>query len=116
MRMSNMGIVSVTAIVFMWLTAFMPVSSAELGDPQRGHDIAQNKCAKCHAINLDGVSPISQAPPFRTFSRKWPIESLEEALAEGIQVGHGPMPEFVFEPGQIADLTAYLRTIQEGAH
>ena len=44
-----------------------------------------------------------------------PIKSLQEALAEGISVGHEglEMPEFQFSPAQIDDLTAYLTSINK---
>jgi len=34
-------------------------------------------------------------------------------LAEGISVGHGEMPEFVFEASDVAAIIAYLKSIQE---
>jgi hypothetical protein len=38
---------------------------------------------------------------------------LAESLAAGISVGHPDMPEFVFEPDDIAAILAYLNSIQE---
>jgi cytochrome c len=82
-------------------------------DPDAGHVIVQENCARCHAIEATGDSPNTDAPPMRTFAAKWPLENLEEALAEGIVVGHEgiDMPEFVFEPDQISDILAYLGSI-----
>jgi hypothetical protein len=45
--------------------------------------------------------------------RKYPIEGLAEALAEGIFVGHPDMPEFVFEADEVGAILAYLASIQE---
>jgi mono/diheme cytochrome c family protein len=53
------------------------------------------------------------APPFRTLSRNYPVNSLEEAFAEGIAVGHRDMPRFELEPAQIDAIVAYLSAIQE---
>lgn len=78
---------------------------------ERGRAIAQH-CARCHAIGQNDESPHEDAPPFRTFQGKWPLEQLEEALAEGIAVGHVDMPEYMFEPDQIADFLAYLATLR----
>lgn len=89
----------------------MPADSvAAAGDPAAGHKIVLENCAACHAIEMDGESANPDAPPFRTFNSKWPLENLEEALAEGIVVGHegAEMPEFVFDPDQITDIIAYL--------
>lgn len=89
-------------------------TTAETGDVEAGRAIAEENCANCHAIGRDDESRLPIAPPFRGFARNWPLEHLEESLAEGIIVGHdGPMPEFVFEPDEIADLIAYMETIQE---
>jgi mono/diheme cytochrome c family protein len=84
-----------------------------MDDPEAGHMIVEENCARCHAIEATGDSPDTDAPPMRTFSSKWPLEDLEEALAEGIVVGHEgiDMPEFVFEPDQITDILAYLGSI-----
>jgi cytochrome c len=85
------------------------------GSPQRGKIIAETNCAGCHAIGPTGESPNPKSPPFRTLSQKFKIENLEEALAEGIVVGHETvnMPEFQFDPPQIDDFLAYLKSINE---
>ena len=80
---------------------------------QRGQELLTAKCSGCHAIGRTGPSPRSAAPPFRTLAQKYPIESLAEALAEGLSVGHPDMPEFVFEPAEIGAILDYLKSIQE---
>lgn len=77
-----------------------------------GRQIAENLCARCHAIGLEGESPHADAPPFRTLSEKYPVRLLEEALAEGITVGHEDMPEFQLEADQVEQLIVYLESIQ----
>lgn len=85
------------------------------GDVEAGHALVEQNCARCHAVGMQDDSPNPDAPPFRTFKAKWPLEHLEEALAEGIVVGHGgaEMPEFTFEPDQISDIIAYLDSLDE---
>ena len=39
---------------------------------------------------------------------RYPVEHLAESLAEGIVVGHGDMPEFLFEPDDVEALLAYI--------
>lgn len=80
---------------------------------KRGEALLARNCARCHAIGRTGAGPHPQAPPFRTLSRKYPIEGLAEALAEGIFVGHPDMPEFVFEADEVGAILAYLASIQE---
>jgi mono/diheme cytochrome c family protein len=78
-----------------------------------GKALAGKYCARCHAVDRDDKSTLAIAPPFRTFASKWPLESLEEALAEGIVTGHPGMPVFQFEPDQIAALIEHLHEISD---
>jgi cytochrome c len=79
---------------------------------EAGRDIADRLCARCHAVGAEGESPHDEAPPFRTFAEKWPVDHLGEALAEGITVGHPDMPEFVLEPDEIDAFIAYLESLE----
>lgn len=78
----------------------------------RGKTFAINNCARCHAIDRVSQSPLKIAPPFRTLHKRYPVETLAEALAEGIQTGHPTMPEFQLDPDQINDLLSYLKTLE----
>jgi cytochrome c len=44
--------------------------------------------------------------------QRYPVDDLAESLAEGISTGHPTMPEWRFDPGQIGDLIAYLKTLE----
>ncbi len=79
---------------------------------QRGLGFARANCARCHAIDKVSPSPLSIAPPFRNLHLKYPVEALEEALAEGIMTGHPSMPQFRLDPGQIADVIAFLKSLE----
>ena len=39
------------------------------------------------------------------------VENLEEALGEGIVVGHPEMPQFQFSPQNVGALVAYLKSL-----
>ncbi len=80
----------------------------------RGHALAVEYCARCHAVDPNGTSPVADAPPFPTLGQRYPVDDLEESLAEGIMAGHEkyPMPVFQFDADQIHDFIAYLKTIQ----
>jgi cytochrome c len=79
---------------------------------QRGRAFLQTHCAQCHAIARDGTSPLAIAPPFRELHKRYAVDDLSEALAEGIVTGHPTMPEFRLDPGQIADVISYLKTLE----
>lgn len=93
------------------LVTLTPATAASPQE-QRGKTFAMNNCAKCHSIDKVSASPLKIAPPFRTLHKRYPVETLSEALAEGIQTGHPSMPEFQLEPDQIGDLLAYLKTLE----
>ena len=78
-----------------------------------GKLIAETRCSTCHAIGTTGTSPHQDAKPFRQLSENYPVRNLEEALAEGIVVGHPDMPMFVLSPYEIDSLITYLESIQE---
>ena len=88
-------------------------ASAAAPNLHEGRRLAEINCASCHAIGVEGESRHPEAPPFRTFSRDYPVTMLQEAFAEGILVGHPAMPEFRLEPQQIDDLLAYIESVQE---
>ena len=79
---------------------------------QRGLTFVRTHCAQCHAIDRVNASPLRDAPPFRTLHLKYPIESLQEAFAEGIVTGHPSMPEFRLDPGQVNDVITYFKTLE----
>ncbi|MEP1933223.1 MAG: c-type cytochrome [Roseibium sp.] len=77
-----------------------------------GLELAAIHCAACHAVERDDVSAQADAPAFRDLSSLYPLESLEESLAEGIVTAHENMPEVVFEPDDIDAFLGYLKSIQ----
>ena len=83
----------------------------ELSPVEKGRELAERLCIKCHAVGRDGDSPMAEAPPFRVLAQKWPVDSLAEAFAEGIVVGHPAMPVFTFEPNDIRNLLTYLDSL-----
>jgi cytochrome c len=79
---------------------------------QRGLTILRAHCEQCHAIDKVSDSSLAIAPPFRALHLKYPIESLERPLTEGIIAGHPTMPQFRFERDQVVDIIAYLKTLE----
>jgi cytochrome c len=88
-------------------------AGAQTPAAQRGLNFVRANCARCHAIDKVSESPLKIAPPFRTLHLRYPIESLQEAFAEGIQTGHPNMPVFRLEPDQISDVLAFLKTLEK---
>ena len=102
----------IQASLFTLLTSSAMAQSTLEPAAQRGLTLARTHCARCHSIDRVTASPLAIAPPFRTLHKKYPVENLEEALAEGISTGHPTMPEFRFDPGQATDLISFLKTLE----
>ncbi|RXF73162.1 c-type cytochrome [Hansschlegelia zhihuaiae] len=107
-RLSWAALVAASALSL----AFAPPASALEPRAQRGQTFAKTHCAMCHAIGPRGASPLKIAPPFRTLHERYPVETLAEAFAEGIQTGHPSMPQFRLDSAEITDLIAYLKSLE----
>lgn len=80
---------------------------------RRGAELAASKCARCHAIASEGASPNTEAPPFRDLLAKLTLEGIEDELAEGISLGHKPMPQWQFTGQEIYDLSNFIASLSE---
>jgi cytochrome c len=100
------------AVLVLLSLAVRPAAAAEKGLVGKGEVLVRENCSSCHAIGKEGDSLHPEAPPFRTLSRKYPIEDLAESLAEGIVSGHPDMPIFVFGPDDVEAIIQYLQSVQ----
>ena len=103
------------AIAVVALAAWPQIGKSEeaLSPPaQRGLVFVRTHCAKCHSVDRVSQSPLPVAPPFRRLHERYPVETLQESLAEGIVTGHPSMPEFQLDPGQVGDVIAYLKSLE----
>lgn len=101
----------VPSAAMVWVA--LCISAQAEDDPAHGEELLRRNCASCHAVGRTGDSPHKFAPTFRTLGQRYPIESLEEALGEGIVSGHPDMPEFKFDADDVGDIIAYLKSIQQ---
>ena len=109
-----LNLAGVATVIAILASAPLPAKGDEALSPaaQRGLVILRTNCASCHAIDKVSESPLKIAPPFRTLHLRYPVEELEEPLAEGIITGHPTMPEFRLDPGQVGDVIAYLKSLE----
>jgi cytochrome c len=103
---------SILASCAVALCAGEPARAQQSPAAQRGLTFVRVHCAQCHSIDQVSDSPLTIAPPFRTLHLKYPIESLQRPLSEGIIAGHPTMPQFRLEADQVADVIAYLKALQ----
>jgi len=86
-------------------------SAQEIGHASRGLDLAQRLCAQCHAVQKDAAaSPNPGAPSFQTIASVPGMTSI--ALAAALNTSHRSMPNILLEPGEQADIIAYILSIK----
>jgi len=94
-----------------------PRSSSAFG----GRGIAQRNCGICHAVDAR-PSPLADAPPFATLYRRYQPGGLDKILTEGMLAPtrkpeegspdrHPRMPMVELDDDEIAQLKAYLRSL-----
>ena len=107
--------ISVLAAGFMVSVFAAPSAWAETDFEaiMHGKDLVEANCSRCHGVGLKDKSSEAKAPVFRELAKRYPIDALEEAFAEGIVTGHPGMPEFEATPKQIGDIVAYISSIQD---
>lgn len=98
--------VRIAVIMLAGLAGFSAAGHA--GEIDRGRALAERQCARCHAIDDTGASPVALAPPFRTLYRRYPVDALRPAFLRGLEVGHRDMPRFVLSSEEVADIIAFL--------
>ena len=109
MRSHAMG--ATIAGLLAWAMVSATPACAQSSPTARGQAIAQKNCSRCHAVTREGASPMGLAPPFRELPKRYPVENLAEALAEGIVTGHPAMPQFTFTPREIDALLTYIASL-----
>ena len=112
-----------TVVVGAVVVAHIPVADAQTASTRiaqmdsdvikQGEALLTKNCSRCHGVGRTDTSRHPAAPLFRQLSKRYPIESLEEALGEGIISGHPDMPEFEFDADDVGAIIAYLNSIQE---
>lgn len=105
--------VVILAAALLPMSAYGQGTAPDSRESRRGETLLTRHCGACHSVGRQGASPNAQAPVFRSLGRRYEIESLEEALGEGLVVGHPEMPEFRFEADDVGAIIAYLKVIQE---
>jgi len=83
----------------------------EAASIQRGKELAQLLCTRCHAIEGPGPGPEEKSPPFSTLVPNLTLEGVADQLLEGLPLGHDPMPKWGFSEQQAIDLLLYIESV-----
>src|SRR4029079_18867172 len=102
-------------LILVCVFANVAIANTAFADAQsvrRGKAFAQANCSQCHSIDRFTRSPRAAAPPFRTLHNHYPVETLEDALGEGLSTGHPRMPEFRLDPRQVGDFIDFVKSLE----
>ena len=91
-----------TAVSLSWPAEESPAA-------RRGWIFVRAHCARCHAVDKGSASPLATARPLHALNIKYPVADLQRPLVEGI---HPMMPVLRLTPSQLADVMAYLKTLE----
>ena len=92
------------------------VPSPSLPDPAaeavaKGHALAAQTCAACHAIEPAGASPNRRAPPFRALAGRYVPLTLHHRLTEIAETGHYEMAPVPVHSDEVEALAAYINSL-----
>jgi cytochrome c len=106
-------LIRLTALPFLIAVQVTPVSDLQNPSISRGYTLVEAACAACHAVGRFDASPLKSAPPLREVHKRYPVEDLAEALAEGLITGHPSKPEFRFDARDVDDIIDYLKSLEQ---
>ncbi len=101
----------VLAALMLTASPWQALAEDRKPDGAKGKALAEQLCSRCHAIGPIGASVHPKAPTFTDIVKRYDVWTLQEALGEGIVVGHPDMPKFTLMPTDIADLLTYMETL-----
>lgn len=79
-----------------------------------GRRLASINCTRCHNIEPQGESPLTDAPPFREIAKNYDPEELVDGFLEGLAVRHPLMPDWDVTEPQARELAAFVMSLGEG--
>jgi mono/diheme cytochrome c family protein len=84
----------------------------DVGDVQRGHQLALDVCGSCHAVRAGATqSPLATAPSFEEIAHMPGMT--EAALAVWLTAqSHPTMPNLILSSQQVRNVSAYLLSLR----
>jgi mono/diheme cytochrome c family protein len=101
---------SIAPILAVGVFIVAPGFGQELGNAQRGLDLAQSTCTVCHGTRKGETSANRQAPPFDAIAQVKGMSPI--ALNVALLSSHRSMPNIVLDAKECADVIAYILTLK----
>jgi mono/diheme cytochrome c family protein len=102
--------------IFLAAVITFPIASGhstaqEVGSAARGLVLAQQVCARCHAVQKQQTqSPNNDAPSFQAIASIPGMTAT--ALSAALHTSHQTMPNLVLDPDELADIVAYILSLK----
>jgi mono/diheme cytochrome c family protein len=105
----------IVSAVFSILGMVAASKAQDIGDVQRGRQLALDVCAACHAVRAGQTqSPLATAPSFEAIAHMPEMTAAALALWLTAQSHHHPtMPNFILAPQQVRNVSAYLLSLRD---
>jgi cytochrome c len=78
---------------------------------ERGRQVAETECGRCHGLGLTGESLRTNAPPFRAIRPYYNDLVFRRRMEEIAEGGHYEMPPLRLDPGEVRDVAAYIESL-----
>lgn len=104
------AVLIVVALVAIRLHVASGQVVGENGSSSRGRNLAQAWCTECHSVERSTAGTGKIAPDFSEVADRRNTTALSLRLF--LQSEHKTMPNFIIEPGDAADLVAYILSLR----
>lgn len=79
-----------------------------------GKRLATINCTRCHNIEAEGESPLTDSPPFREIAKNYDSGELIDGFMDGLAVRHPLMPDWDVTQQQAEELAAFILSLGKG--
>ncbi len=100
--------------LFVVLMALPAAAQDNAASVEQGRKLAKINCTRCHNIEHEGESPLTDAPPFREISKNYDRMELIDGFMEGLAVRHPLMPDWEVTEPQAEALTDFVMSLGSG--
>lgn len=105
-------ILSLLAFLLATAPALAQDEAAKIAEGKR---LAEINCMRCHNIETEGESPLTDAQPFREIALNYDVMELVDGFMEGLAVRHPLMPDWDVTEPQAEQLALFVMSLGAGA-
>jgi mono/diheme cytochrome c family protein len=106
---------TILSLMALLLAAAPALAQDEAQKIAEGKRLAEINCARCHNIEVEGESPLTDAVPFREIALNYDLIELIDGFMEGLAVRHPLMPDWEVTEPQAEQLASFVMSLGAGA-